>query len=96
MASYFNPEEIAHYWRTTAATAKALGDDEAKCQIDPPATEDAVRAVEQELGAPIPASFRRVLLTFSRSVELCWFLPEEFELPDEFEEIFCGQISWNG
>ena len=47
------------------------------------------------VGRPLPASFRSVLLGFSRKVVLYWHLPEEAEQPAEFEEICSGEIGWD-
>ena len=64
-------------------------------EIDSPASEEEIKRVELELGYPIVKSFRDVLSEFSSRVDLCWFLPEDYELPEELNEIVSGALSWD-
>lgn len=61
--------------------------------VGAPATLHDVERVEAALALRLPDSFRRVLLQFSASFELTWFLPDEYVSP--FEEIFSGCVSWS-
>src|SRR5690242_12480694 len=56
-------------------------------QVAPPASEAAVRAVEEELGLALPPSFRRVLLRYSGSLDIAWQLPDNAAPPEEFRRI---------
>ena len=73
----------------------ATKDDATKLVIGPPASEEAVEAIEAELGAALPVSFRRVLTDFSASVDMYWFLPETATLPVAYREIFSGDCAWS-
>jgi hypothetical protein len=64
-------------------------------EVDPPATEDEVRAVETELGQPVPQSLRRVIRQFSARVLIEWSLPEEVRPPDVFRQIWAGECRWD-
>jgi hypothetical protein len=64
-----------------------------KFEIDPPASESEIVAIERGLGFPLPASFRRVLTTYSRAVDIGWQLPEDAEPP--FAGIFAGECRWS-
>lgn len=73
---------------------EAIGGEVNEMIFEPPSTEDELISIEKELGQPIPAEFRKTLLTLSGHCELSWFLPDEFELPEELEEIFSGNLHW--
>lgn len=60
----------------------------------PPTTEHELGEVEGRLGYRIPEDFRTVLLTISSHCEFKWFLPDDFELPSEIDEIFSGELHW--
>jgi hypothetical protein len=64
-------------------------------RVAPPASEAAVRAVEQELGLALPSSLRRVLLGYAGSVDIAWQLPDDAAPPEEFRRIFAGECRWD-
>ncbi len=84
-------------WRRHAEDAlracEAHGGDAQALVIEPPASRTDVEAVEAQLGAPLPGSFRRVLLEFSAKFELAWSLPSECVTP--FQDIFRGGVYWD-
>ena len=86
--------DLEHAWARICAAMDAIGAD-VRTTIEPPATERAVAAVEKRLGVAFPDGFRRTLLTVSRHVHLAWHLPESFALPQDFKEIFSGEIYWS-
>ena len=42
----------------------------------------------------LPDDFKTSLLTLSSHCEFKWFLPDNFELPHELRQIFCGELHW--
>ncbi len=64
-----------------------------RCRIGPPADERTIVAIEERLQTPLPGSLRRVVASFSASVDISWQLDEP--APEEFEEIFSGEIGWD-
>ena len=88
------PQAIERYWTSTAKAIEALGGEVEELRMDSPASPDAVEAVERRLGVALPVAFKDVLIGFSKHARFCWRLPEDFPLPDEFREIFCGDINW--
>lgn len=93
-------------WRSRLSTLKGVcqqmkagdrfsgGRGSAIFDIAPPATLADIDAVESELGAKIPISFRKVLLAFSARIRVSWQLPEFCQPPHPFE-IFSGECSWD-
>ena len=73
---------------------KDLGGESRKLIYEKPASENDLTIIENELGFKIPNDFRNVLLNESSHLEFKWFLPDNFELPDALNEIFCGEIHW--
>lgn len=71
-----------------------LGIETRELVFESPATEEELLTIEEKLGYKIPEDFRNTCLTVSKHCEFRWFLPDEFELPDEFDEIFCGDLHW--
>ena len=63
--------------------------------IDRPATAGEVEAMERQIGRPLPAAFRRVLLDVARAVRVEWQLPEEVSPPEDFGDIFAGECLWD-
>lgn len=64
-------------------------------EIDPPATEREVVAVEEMLGCAIPTSFRKVLLEYSSRVCIEWALPEDVRPPETFRHVQAGECRWD-
>lgn len=71
-----------------------IGGDCRPLVFENPATENELIAIESQLGYKIPDEFRNILLTVSSHLEFKWFLGDDFELPYEFREIFCGELHW--
>lgn len=72
-----------------------LGGEVQEVLIDEPATLNEIQAIEEQLSVELPASFKKVLLEFSKNFSLRWFLPDEIHRPDEFREIFSGRPHWS-
>ena len=71
-----------------------LGGDSRQLIFEKPATELELFDIENKLSYKLPTDFRNVLLTLSSHCEFKWFLPDNFELPNELRQIFCGEIHW--
>lgn len=71
-----------------------IGADTRELVFEPPATIEQVIEVEDKLGYSIPQDFRNVLLRTSAHCEFRWFLPNDFRLPDEFRQLFSGELHW--
>lgn len=56
--------------------------------IATPANMEEIEAVEKELGMRLPEQLRDFFLNYSASCEFSAWLPDEFELPEELDEIF--------
>lgn len=65
---------------------------ETELTIEKPVAEDKVIKAEKELGMKLPLQIRNFLLEFSGKLDFSAWLPEEFELPEELEEIFSAAI----
>lgn len=87
--------EWTRRWQAALDACRRKGGEARELITVPPASEEAVARVETELGLVLPLSFRQVLTEFSSSVNVAWRLPDEAELPSEFEEIFRGHCSWS-
>jgi hypothetical protein len=87
--------QVEQRWRDTLTAVAQIGGDIELVQIDPPASENEIKSVENALGFRLPAAFRNTLLTFSRKASFGWFLPDDYELPHLFREIFCGNCHWS-
>jgi hypothetical protein len=82
-------------WQAARQACERLGGDPLTMDVQGPATEAEVAAVQQELGIALPVSLRQVLTGFSRAVDFSWFLPEGTRFPEPFHEIFSGECSWD-
>ena len=71
-----------------------LGGENRELVFKNPASESELILIEKDLGFKIPNDFRNILLNESSHLEFKWFLADDFELPKEFREIFCGEIHW--
>jgi len=63
--------------------------------FDPPATEPELRALEVNLGHPLPSSLRGVLGFVSRRVEFRWFAPAGNAYPTPLHQNFSGDLHWS-
>jgi hypothetical protein len=62
--------------------------------IEPPASETEIIKIEKEMGCSIPFSFRNVIKTYSRKVDVSWMFPDGNE---EYQTIYDGRFrsfSW--
>lgn len=68
-----------------------------KFEIGPPATEKELAAAEKQIGFEFPESFRKVMLEFSASFCLEWFLPKNdiSAFSAEYCSSRCGGCEWN-
>jgi hypothetical protein len=69
-----------------------LGGEVERLHLGPPASEEAVTAVERELGVSLPVAFRRVLTEFASTVRFHWHAGEP-NFPAPFDDIFSGELS---
>lgn len=82
-------------WKGILARVQEQGGQIQELSMEPPASEEELQSKEQELGVTIPASLRQLLAEHARSLYFRWSLPDEAILPEEFNEIFSGELSWN-
>ena len=71
-----------------------LGGDCRDLIFEKPASELELVDIENKLSYKLPSDFRNVLKNISSHCEFKWFLPDDFYLPTELREIFCGEIHW--
>ena len=74
-----------------------LGGETDPLTIEKPATEEKVKAVEEQLGYILPPHFREVLLENTAHLEFGWDIDdiideEDISLPDKLAEIFRGKL----
>ena len=74
-----------------------LGGEVEPLTIEKPATEEEIKAVEEQLGYILPPHFREVLLENTAHLEFGWDIDdiideEEISLPDKLAEIFRGKL----
>lgn len=82
-------------WQEMLQAVSRIGGRANSLYLEPPATLDDVLVLEQRLGTSLPAALRDVLLTFSRKVDFCWFLPEDYKVSPDLAEIFSGGCHWS-
>jgi hypothetical protein len=86
-------QDLAVRWTTTLAKMKQLRTD--TCfDIALPATKEEVKQMEEQLGYPLPNAYKECLLSYSKQVEVGWYLCDGVELPKQFDEIFSGALGW--
>jgi hypothetical protein len=59
-----------------------------------PSSELEIKNKESNLGVNIPSEFKKILMD-SKQLYFRWSLPDEAILPQEFREIFSGEIGWS-
>ncbi len=77
-------------WAEMLPACERLGGRVGPLVIEPPASEDSILSVEDELGFQLPPSVRLVLKRFSREVEMSWNLPQGVAPPNTRDP------SWGG
>ena len=65
--------------------------------IEKPATEEEVKAIEEQLGYTLPPHFREVLLENTAHLEFYWdvndvTIEDESIIPDALAHIYCGEL----
>lgn len=73
----------------------AIGGQWKQAAIEEPASEDELVEIEHRLGIPIPPTLRDFAGSVSRRIYFSWSLPDEFDLPDNLDEIFGGGIDFD-
>jgi cell wall assembly regulator SMI1 len=72
-----------------------IGGDSRQLIFEKPATLKEIEEIESKLTYKIPSDFKDNLLNLSSHCEFKWFLPDDFTLPDQLSQIFCGEIHWS-
>ncbi|WFD11929.1 SMI1/KNR4 family protein [Tepidibacter hydrothermalis] len=93
--SVYNYKALVYKWKQILDKVKVFGGEARELVIEPPSTKEEIENKEKILGFSLPISFKKILLNFSRHVEFNWYLPEDVNLPNEFREIFSGEICWS-
>ena len=89
------PEELRTSLETLQDKLTARGFDVRELIYEPPASEDEVADLEEQLGLALPPSFRALLLHYSRHVQFRWFAPANADYPAPFQNNFCGDLHWS-
>ncbi|MFT9846041.1 SMI1/KNR4 family protein [Aneurinibacillus sp. REN35] len=82
-------------WNDMLSKICDIGGDVLPLSIDRPATVEEIHAVECKLGFSLPEDFKDVVLHFSKAVYFRWSFPDEVNVPDEWSEVFSGELGWN-
>lgn len=82
-------------WNEVLNKVREQGGDIQELELEPPALPEKLHDKEQELGVLIPASLRELLAEHTRKLYFRWSLPDEAILPEEFKEIFSGELGWS-
>lgn len=87
--------EWVRRWQATVNACERKGSYHTKLSIGPPASAEAIVAVETALGQPLPLSFRRVLREFSSEVDVFWSLSDGIHPPASYPQITRGECTWS-
>ncbi|PEF06856.1 hypothetical protein COM97_09335 [Bacillus thuringiensis] len=90
-----NSQNWINNWNETFHQIEKIKGDIESFVVEKSATEEEIKLTEQQLGYPLPISFKEVLVKFSKQVELRWSFPDELSIPAEFDDIFAGELCWN-
>lgn len=90
-----NSQNWINNWNETFHQIEKIKGDIEPFVVEKSATEEEIKLTEQQLGYPLPISFKEVLVKFSKQVELRWSFPDELSIPAEFDDIFAGELCWN-
>lgn len=90
-----NSQNWINNWNETFHQIEKIKGDIESFVVEKSATEEEIKLIEQQLGYPLPISFKEVLMKFSKQVELRWSFPDELSIPAEFNDIFAGELCWN-
>ena len=97
MAIPFNFELFKKRLNLFLEKIEDLGGEVEPLTIEKPATEEEIKAVEEQLGYTLPPHFREVLLENTAHLEFWWDIDdiideEDISLPDKLAEIFRGKL----
>ncbi|MEW9139011.1 SMI1/KNR4 family protein [Bacillus wiedmannii] len=90
-----NSQNWINNWNETFHQIEKIKGDIESFVVEKSATEKEIKLIEQQLGYPLPISFKEVLVKFSKQVELRWSFPDELSIPAEFDAIFAGELCWD-
>ncbi|MCD2338470.1 SMI1/KNR4 family protein (plasmid) [Bacillus thuringiensis] len=90
-----NSQNWINNWNETFHQIEKIKGDIESFVVEKSATKEEIKLTEQQLGYPLPISFKEVLVKFSKQVELRWSFPDELSIPAEFDDIFAGELCWN-
>lgn len=90
-----NSQNWINNWNETFHQVEKIKGDIESFVVEKSATEEEIKLTEQQLGYPLPISFKEVLVKFSKQVELRWSFPDELSILAEFDDIFAGELCWN-
>jgi cell wall assembly regulator SMI1 len=90
-----NWKSTVENWQSTLKFNSEIGGDSRVLLIEEPASIIEIKSLEESIGIPLPNELKETLLSFSKKVEFSWFLPDDFSLPEPFDEIFCGGCHWS-
>jgi len=71
-----------------------LGGDSRQLVFEKPASFSDILEIEMKLNYKLPDDFKNILITTTSHCEFKWFLPENFPLPNNLKNIFCGELHW--
>lgn len=86
---------LVDQWQAVLNEVERIGGKATDLVVEVPATKREVEDVEAELGMPLPASLRDVLLKHSKCVHFYWVLPEKLTLPKAFKNLTDGRCHWS-
>ena len=97
MTSIFNFELFKKRLNLFLEKIETLGGNIDPLTIGKPATEEEIKAVEEQLGYTLPTHFREVLLENTAHLDFYWDINDitdegDISLPDKLVEIFRGQL----
>ena len=62
-------------------------------KIEEPASKNEILEIEKKIRKKLPSEYKEVLMNFSKKVSFSYHL--NIEAPEEFREIFSGEIFWD-
>ena len=97
MTSTYNFDLFKKFLNLFLEKIETLGGNIDPLTIGEPATEEEIKAVEEQLGYILPSYFREVLLENTAHLDFYWDInditdEEDISLPDKLVEIFRGQL----
>lgn len=62
-------------------------------KIEEPASKNEILEIEKKIRKKLPCEYKEILMNFSKKVSLSYHL--DIEAPEEFKEVFSGEIFWD-